>query len=476
MKKKSIILTLLPVTLLSANLVKAQAIWTGAESSNWFDAGNWSWEDGESRIPDENTDVYLTDWIWIPSATIPAKARSIIGMGGAIEFASFSTLEVYGNIVDSLETVEIVGVDNTGASILNAIISFKGSEDQFISGADIRIGDFKIEKLSGNVIVVENPEPICIEESLLFRNSPVPLGNAPAGNLILKNAAVNFWEHISIVLPNHRQNQIPPHIITTDSNAKVNHAIRHWMAGSRLFPVGNLRFPVGYSEYSYTPVTVFSTDSNQASWSVNVRAGIPSDCGGAILSADSAVNITWNVLPYLVESIIDDPLGEIWPVDILFNFNKANYNYDVRPDYLPHNPLHLYTANDSIGCISEDISVDLDSNYIKVKSHNRSQFGTFVISNETNITDITSHKTETNVLEIYPNPVQEQINIRILEAHPAVSLRITDITGKVLMTRIFKPNSLNQFYPISLGDIPKGMYIIQVKGEGYYKVRKIIKS
>lgn len=79
-------------------------------------------------------------------------------------------------------------------------------------------------------------------------------------------------------------------------------------------------------------------------------------------------------------------------------------------------------------------------------------------------------------LEIYPNPTHENINV-VFDARSAQSavVYLSDMTGKVLFSKGY--NNMNGEFTgeISLENLPKGTYILNVKTDGLSAQRRIIK-
>ena len=75
--------------------------------------------------------------------------------------------------------------------------------------------------------------------------------------------------------------------------------------------------------------------------------------------------------------------------------------------------------------------------------------------------DETKQLNSTQKLTIYPNPVNDQLNLQLNEQQLFSNLRIIDLTGKVILEKQVE----NQAEQIDVSTLPKGMYYIQVNNE-----------
>ena len=72
--------------------------------------------------------------------------------------------------------------------------------------------------------------------------------------------------------------------------------------------------------------------------------------------------------------------------------------------------------------------------------------------------------------EFYPNPASENINIRISNNVNHLQANILDITGKTLKTSLLK-TTLSELY---VGDLPSGMYLLQLLTDKQQITKKLI--
>lgn len=72
--------------------------------------------------------------------------------------------------------------------------------------------------------------------------------------------------------------------------------------------------------------------------------------------------------------------------------------------------------------------------------------------------------------EFYPNPANENIQIRIPNTLQNLQINVLDITGKTLKTSLLR-NTLNELY---VGDLPSGIYLLQLLTDKEHITKKLI--
>jgi hypothetical protein len=75
----------------------------------------------------------------------------------------------------------------------------------------------------------------------------------------------------------------------------------------------------------------------------------------------------------------------------------------------------------------------------------------------------------------YPNPANDVLNVHVTAAHPAMTIHIIDLTGKVLITKKVTANSLNKPYAFNLKGLAAGTYILEMSGDGIKINKKFTK-
>jgi hypothetical protein len=81
-----------------------------------------------------------------------------------------------------------------------------------------------------------------------------------------------------------------------------------------------------------------------------------------------------------------------------------------------------------------------------------------------------------NALRVYPNPAKQQLHIRIAAAHPALTLSILDLQGRVMMKSDAASNALNHPFSLNIHQLAPGLYQLRIQGDGINIVEKVIKQ
>jgi hypothetical protein len=79
-------------------------------------------------------------------------------------------------------------------------------------------------------------------------------------------------------------------------------------------------------------------------------------------------------------------------------------------------------------------------------------------------------------LSVYPNPVQNELNIEITSQNTGVfQLRFVDISGKVIRIEQIEVNSGTNRKAFDVSDVNKGFYLIQLFGDDYVASTEMLK-
>lgn len=80
-------------------------------------------------------------------------------------------------------------------------------------------------------------------------------------------------------------------------------------------------------------------------------------------------------------------------------------------------------------------------------------------------------------LEVYPNPVNEALNVTISRlTKDNISLLITDITGRVVVSEVINNNGTTIFKTYDFSRLESGVYTLSIVSEGYTDVMKVVKN
>lgn len=78
-----------------------------------------------------------------------------------------------------------------------------------------------------------------------------------------------------------------------------------------------------------------------------------------------------------------------------------------------------------------------------------------------------------NNLNIYPNPVQQILNIKIPGQAQGVTVQLSDLTGREILKRNFNKTEKLQ---LNLEKLPAGVYLLHLETEKSKTLRKIVKN
>ena len=74
-------------------------------------------------------------------------------------------------------------------------------------------------------------------------------------------------------------------------------------------------------------------------------------------------------------------------------------------------------------------------------------------------------------LSVSPNPVTEQLSLRLEAENPSMDVQIFDATGKLVWRKQHNAMQLD----VSVADFSKGMYIVKVRSGAYFGIQKFVK-
>lgn len=82
-------------------------------------------------------------------------------------------------------------------------------------------------------------------------------------------------------------------------------------------------------------------------------------------------------------------------------------------------------------------------------------------------TDLQKIKSEEDI-KVFPNPSNGNLKVLLKNWNQVITVRITDIQGRVIFSKKSKSNE------IQIGDIPKGVFFLQLLNDEYFKTLKLI--
>lgn len=453
------------------------AIWTGSNSTDWNDATNWIWSDGSSGIPGAANDIILTDTsgfqIIVTNETVSCKNILFSQPNGGsypiIHFDVNGILEVYGNIQGEDDFTFGGLMANGGVFDPSNGIIFKGNTEQIIHNTQIFVGKVVIDKTGGNVTSGQNTYLVAVD-SLLLKSNPVAIGSEAVGNLIVDGTLMFIYTYTFIGLPNTDDSEIPPHIISDTLYNKDT----VFPNGLLVFNFSNqeglntIQIPIGANKSSYTPVSI--TDSSGLYvWSVAIQHGLEPTCSGNSFVVGDAVQNIYQILPY------NEDIGGYTPVYTIpnginasFSFNKSNIGQDVPAGFNSSNdPIQLWHESQN-NCYNEieGATQIVSGNVTTVTVTDLTNFTkpAFVLSPQATGTNGINEIAKTIGFRMYPNPVNDEMNIAIDNKHPALEMIITDAFGRKIITKSYAANSLLQGKQVEVSQLSSGIYFIHFTG------------
>lgn len=79
-------------------------------------------------------------------------------------------------------------------------------------------------------------------------------------------------------------------------------------------------------------------------------------------------------------------------------------------------------------------------------------------------------------LSIHPNPGRDAVYLSVQKEHPALSVSVSDINGRLISNREIGVNGLNTPFKLDISDLAGGVYMIRLSGQGIDVTRKLIKN
>jgi len=93
------------------------------------------------------------------------------------------------------------------------------------------------------------------------------------------------------------------------------------------------------------------------------------------------------------------------------------------------------------------------------------------------VTAIPDYRDEAVALTIFPNPVEDRLQVVIQSSNPApATIRLTDLNGRILHELVFKQAARQHEQVISLSGVSSGVYLLRADVGGRLLVRKVVKK
>jgi len=99
------------------------------------------------------------------------------------------------------------------------------------------------------------------------------------------------------------------------------------------------------------------------------------------------------------------------------------------------------------------------------------KYSNYIVELPIDSVDIDNTPTE---MSIYPNPVGDILNINYVFESDKPLIQIVDDTGNILISKYYRTQ--NNIIEINVGNIPKGVYLINILDNKKNFVKKFIKK
>jgi hypothetical protein len=173
-------------------------------------------------------------------------------------------------------------------------------------------------------------------------------------------------------------------------------------------------------------------------------------------------NLAWDDYEGITYTSIDlkryDPIADLW--EVLANLPAGTNSYTDTPTGIL-NPEYLISFNLTDPCTSS-----------KVQDHNSSRSNnTSSVFNPGEDTDVSIIENENGRIAIYPNPIQDNLNVFVENADKFEMIQIIDVNGEIIYNQVVNEsyNMVNTSY------MAAGIYFVQIYSDNEVLIRKIVK-
>ncbi|MEP7196158.1 MAG: T9SS type A sorting domain-containing protein [Saprospiraceae bacterium] len=175
------------------------------------------------------------------------------------------------------------------------------------------------------------------------------------------------------------------------------------------------------------------------------------------------------------------------PSEMIYSFSEINENFLVKYDQ--NNKLvWVYSPNAKSYKINsikfdEDESFFITGSYVNVKNcsfnvnqyfplYNSSIFNSFLIKANMNSVGIANSTSRKNPIEIFPDPVQDMLNVEISDYSDVLKIEIYNLNGNLILSKV---NPFNKDINLNLNSISSGLYILKIRTKSAEFVKRFCK-
>ena len=201
----------------------------------------------------------------------------------------------------------------------------------------------------------------------------------------------------------------------------------------------------------------------------------------------------WVIQAYDSTASGPEPIpNEVWiwnlsagtgPYQFLWNFGDGTSSTDPYPThfYASGGPYTLcLTMSDASNCTAtycDSVSVDANGIYngfAGTPNNNRSGFTINVLQQQPTAID---EQENLNALELWPNPVNDAINLSLLSARGSrLQLSVIDLNGRVVKSTSNAIAKGNNRFNLPVNDLESGMYLLRISDDNNVISRRFVKN
>jgi hypothetical protein len=323
--------------------------------------------------------------------------------------------------------------------------------------------------LINSTVYVTNNSQLIINSNLTLQNSHIIVGDvsstASTANIFIASGAS---------------------ILVSDaaSNVRLGN-VNNYISGGTGNPPGEIQAQItikifGFTFTRYTPFYTATGSATTSPYDLNCGAGKPNTCKtgfvyGPVISSQTSVGgfLTFTALgedsplPVLLGSFsasltADNSVLVSWTTEQ--EVNSSYFSVERSSNSSDWSALGTVAAKGNSATVSAysftDNSAQNGVNYYRLKMVDLD--GSFVYS----AISVVSTELAQNV-KVFPNPASNYLYITLGGSVPTTSVRLIDLTGKVLLERRLDATTLNTTISMPVSSYAKGIYILQaIKADG----------
>jgi hypothetical protein len=394
-------------------------------------ATNSLYVSGETRI--QSGQLVLNPNAGIPYKFVCAGDLNILPGGGLFlrrnGAGAVANMAVDGNITDQNTNVDSTcsGLSNPYAGNITLYLAKPGSGSHTINLlSNGNIGNLDLSAGTGADFILRNPLTV---NNFTFRdNNRLLLGNY---QMTVNGSISNFGAG--------------SYFVTNGSGSL------------RINKIGSTRriFPVGPSTTAYNPVSLINTGTAD-DFSVNVAPTVLSSGTTGSAYADSAVNRTWNITEA-------EPGGSKAEIGVQWNAPDELPGFRRNEAYLAH---HL-AGSWNYGTLTRA----LGSGPFTISRDNITSFSPFAVLGFAALITATPDFS----FSIYPNPVQDELWVKLPGTPGQTSARIVDARGVTVYEARWSAAG-SALIKIPMQGMPSGFYMLHLYTQNSVHTRRFLKQ